>query len=262
MDFIQQLKAFDEIGSENLTPNAIAIYYHLFHVNNRCGWKEWFEESDFWIGRAVGIRRRETIVAAINLLRQKGFIEFQRGSKRNQSTSYKIIELSTRTILPHENSAIHSAKDSLEHSVKDSSKRSAKHSPKHSDNIKQETETKTETETKESMRARAKFIPPTLEEVNQYVMENNLHVSAKDFFDYFMATGWIDSKGQKVVSWKGKLRTWEKYQPKQESKKSRFQESMEAADRAMAFFDSQEESANEQREGDSSAFEAVSFGVS
>jgi len=239
MDFIQQLKAFDEIGSENLTPNAIAIYYHLFHVNNRCGWKEWFEESDFWIGRAVGIRRRETIVAAINLLRQKGFIEFQRGSKRNQSTSYKIIELSTGTIFPHENSAIPSAKDSVEHSAKDSSKRSAKHSPKHSDNIKQETETKTET--KESMRARAKFIPPTLDEANAYVMEMNLHISAKDFIDYYEATGWVDTNGKKVRSWKGKMLTWEKFHKQDFSTRNPQNNPQDDIAKAIAFFESQEE---------------------
>ena len=240
MDFIQQLKAFDEIGSENLTPNAIAIYYHLFHVNNRCGWKEWFEESDFWIGRAVGIRRRETIVAAINLLRQKGFIEFQRGSKRNQSTSYKIIKLPTRTILPHENSAIPSAKDSVEHSAKDSAKRSVKHSPKHSDNIKQETETKTET--KESMRTRAKFIPPTLEEVNQYIMEKNLHVSAKKFWEYYDVGNWKDAKGNSVKNWKQKLLTWESKEPNRNfSTRNPQNNPQDDIAKAIAFFENQEE---------------------
>jgi len=237
MDFIKQLKAFDEIGSDNLTPNAIAIYYHLFMLNNRCGWKEWFDESDYWIGRAVGIRRRETILAAINLLKQKGFIDFERGSKRNQSTKYKIIELSTRTILPHENSA----EDSVKHSAKDSPKDSAKHSPKHSakdsGNIKQETQTKTETETKHSTPARGKFIPPTLEEVNQYVLERGLHVSAKDFFDYFDAGNWIDSKGQHVQNWKQKILTWEKFHKPEPQKKTRLQENMEAAERAIAYFE-------------------------
>ena len=261
MDFIKQLKAFDEIGSENLTPNAIAIYYHLFMVNNRCGWKEWFDESDFWIGRAVGIRRRETIVAAINLLKQKGFIDFQRGSKRNQSTSYKIIELSTRTIFPHENSAIDSAKDSVEHSAKHSAKDSPKHSAKDSGNIKQETETKTETETKQSAPARNKFVPPTLEEVNEYVLEKNLHVSAKDFLDYFTESNWVDSKGNKVNSWKGKILTWEKYHKQDQQKKSRFQENMEAADRAIAFFESQEANRNEQGNGDCETVATVYGGV-
>ena len=134
INFILQLKAFDEMACENLTPNAIAIYYRLFHINNRCGWKEWFTESDFWLGRAVGIKRRETILAAINLLKQKGFIDFERGNKKNQPTRYKIYALNN------------SAKDSVEGSVKDSAKDSAepsaKDSAKDSDNPNYKTETK------------------------------------------------------------------------------------------------------------------------
>lgn len=59
-----------------------------------------------------------------------------------------------------------------------------------------------------------KFIPPTLEEVEKYVADNNLTVNAKDFVDYFEATGWVDAKGQKVISWKGKIRTWNRFQPR------------------------------------------------
>ena len=44
-------------------------------------------------------------------------------------------------------------------------------------------------------------------------------------------------------------------------KKSRYQESMEAADRAIAFFEREEEMQNEQREGDCETFDAVPFGV-
>jgi len=63
-----------------------------------------------------------------------------------------------------------------------------------------------------------KFTPPTLEEVETYIEENNLTVNAKDFVDYFEATGWVDARGQKVVSWKGKLRTWQKFQPQNKTR--------------------------------------------
>ena len=104
MNFILQLRRFDELSIGNLNPNAIAIYYHLFMTNNRCGWKEWFSESDLWIEQAVGISRRETVLNAINLLKQKGFIDFERGTRKGQPTKYKI--------LPLLNSAKDSGKDS------------------------------------------------------------------------------------------------------------------------------------------------------
>jgi hypothetical protein len=128
INFIQQIRRFDELSAGNLTPNAIAIYYHLLNVNNRCGWKEWFTESDLWIGRFVGIKRHETILAAINLLKQKGFIEFERGTKRNIPTKYKIIVLNNST----EHSTEHSTITSTETSTKDS----IEHSTEHSDNPK------------------------------------------------------------------------------------------------------------------------------
>ena len=275
MDFIRQLKAFDEIGSENLTPNAIAIYYHLFMLNNRCGWKEWFDESDYWIGRAVGIRRRETILAAINLLKQKGFIDFERGSKRNQSTKYKIIELSTGTILPHENSA----EDSAKHSVKDSPKDSAKHSPKHSakdsGNIKQETQTKTETETKQSTPARVDVFAssgeservkallkdfdemrkkkknPMTDKAKQLLLKKLDELSGGDeFMKIHLLEQSIEHGWQSVYPLKNDLST-------SPQRKTRLQENMEAADRAIAFFESQEANRNDEGNGDSQASQTV-----
>ena len=54
------------------------------------------------------------------------------------------------------------------------------------------------------------FVPPTLEEVEDYCKERNSPVDPKQFWEYFDAGNWIDSKGQKVRSWKQKLITWEK----------------------------------------------------
>lgn len=64
-----------------------------------------------------------------------------------------------------------------------------------------------------------KFTPPTLEEVQAYCKERNNKVDAKAFFDYFTTGGWKDSKGNPVKNWKQKIITWEKYEPKRESKK-------------------------------------------
>jgi hypothetical protein len=54
------------------------------------------------------------------------------------------------------------------------------------------------------------FVPPTLEEVEAYCKSRNSTVAPKQFWEYFDAGDWIDSKGQKVRSWKQKLITWEK----------------------------------------------------
>lgn len=52
------------------------------------------------------------------------------------------------------------------------------------------------------------FTPPTFEEVLAYAIEKNREDLAKPFFDYFEAGEWVDSKGNKVRSWKQKFLTW------------------------------------------------------
>ena len=58
------------------------------------------------------------------------------------------------------------------------------------------------------------FIPPTLEEVQEYARSRNSHVDAKTFHEFYEAGGWKDSKGKKVASWKQKFLTWERHQEK------------------------------------------------
>ena len=57
-------------------------------------------------------------------------------------------------------------------------------------------------------RVKKKFIPPTIEEVREYIAVNNLTVNPDTFYKYFEAGEWIDSKGQPVKSWKQKIITW------------------------------------------------------
>lgn len=58
-------------------------------------------------------------------------------------------------------------------------------------------------------KGKKEFIPPTLEEVQEYCRQRKNNVDAKKFFDYFDASGWVDSKGKPVLNWKQKVITWE-----------------------------------------------------
>lgn len=63
-------------------------------------------------------------------------------------------------------------------------------------------------------RACKAFIPPTREEVRAYAREKGLAVDPDRFFDFFTADEehpWVDSKGNKVVSWKQKMLTWSQH---------------------------------------------------
>ena len=57
-------------------------------------------------------------------------------------------------------------------------------------------------------RARA-FSPPSLAEVAAYCEQRGNRVDPEKFFDYFSASGWVDSTGKPVHSWKQKIIAWE-----------------------------------------------------
>ncbi len=74
------------------------------------------------------------------------------------------------------------------------------------------------------------FIPPTFEEVLSYAMEKNRDDLAQNFFDYFDAGDWVDSKGQKVRNWKQKFLTWANNTPitsKPKTETERFYEELQ-----------------------------------
>ena len=65
---------------------------------------------------------------------------------------------------------------------------------------------------KKKISKRESFVPPSLDEVQAYCESRGNKVDAKQFYDYFTASNWIDSKGNKVKNWKQKVITWEGFQ--------------------------------------------------
>lgn len=52
-----------------------------------------------------------------------------------------------------------------------------------------------------------RFIPPTVEEVRQYCIENNYSLDAQRFVDFYECKGWMVGKN-KMKNWKAAVRTW------------------------------------------------------
>lgn len=59
-----------------------------------------------------------------------------------------------------------------------------------------------------------RFVPPTVEEVEQYCWERKNHVSASRFVDYYESVGWMvgsgGGKGKPMKDWKAAVRRWER----------------------------------------------------
>lgn len=66
------------------------------------------------------------------------------------------------------------------------------------------------------------FIPPSVEEVEQYCIERNNNIDAQSFIDFYESKGWMIGKN-KMKDWKAAVRTWERSR-KQENKENVFDE--------------------------------------
>ncbi len=77
---------------------------------------------------------------------------------------------------------------------------------------------------KESNKNRStKFIPPTVEAVEQYCEERHNNISAQAFVDFYTAKGWMIGKN-KMKDWKAAVRTWERGRKQNAKSKTVFEE--------------------------------------
>jgi hypothetical protein len=77
-------------------------------------------------------------------------------------------------------------------------------------------------EGKDSIESKAKstrFVPPTLEQVQDYCRERGNDVDAQRFIDFYESKGWMVGKN-KMKDWKACVRTWERGSKKTESPKN------------------------------------------
>ena len=63
------------------------------------------------------------------------------------------------------------------------------------------------------------FIKPSLEEINNFILENNLKVNAEHFYDYYESNGWKVGKNS-MKDWKATLRNWNRNNFNEKSKSS------------------------------------------
>lgn len=66
-----------------------------------------------------------------------------------------------------------------------------------------------------------RFTPPTLEQVKNYCKERNNNVDAERFIDHYTSNGWKVGRNN-MKDWKAAIRTWERSNTKETTKKSEF----------------------------------------
>ena len=92
LNYITQLNAFENLCTEILPPKAQLIYYKLFKWSNRFGLGEPFQISNLTLMLETGISDKKTFIANRNILKQRGFIDFEPG-KKGSPTKYVLVDL-------------------------------------------------------------------------------------------------------------------------------------------------------------------------
>ena len=91
MDYIKEMNAFYDTDMANqLTPNAISLYFALLNIANKLYWKTDFTVSNLTLQSRSGIADRKTLDRTRNQLIQKKLIIYKPSGKVNQAGSYTI----------------------------------------------------------------------------------------------------------------------------------------------------------------------------
>ena len=82
------------------------------------------------------------------------------------------------------------------------------------------TDTDTDTDTEKRKKSVARFTPPTLQEVRQYIAENGYNfVDADLFYNHYEANGWKVGKNT-MKDWRASVRGWQSREKKQTPQQS------------------------------------------
>ena len=177
-----------------------ALYCWCVELNNRLQWKESFGLPTDETREYTGIGNRNTFYAALEDLKNWGFIkEIQ--SSINQSQS-RIISLR----LSENAQAAIQAEDKQSTSTDTSGDTIDKQSKQL--NIENNNNSKPEAKPKKKPRAKkTQFVPPTYEQVEAYFLEqgSNRDLAEKSYFHY-KDLDWHNKYGKKLVNWKSTMR--------------------------------------------------------
>jgi len=197
-----------------------AIYLWCVELNNRLGWKENFQLPTSSTMEGLSIGNKNTFLSALKDLEKWGFLKIILEPK-NQNQA-RIISLCRSESEPADGTALDTAliqqSDStgngtgvgtvpIDKQINQETNTEEKLDKKNEEIVEPNPEPKPKPKT---TRNKKEFVPPTVEEMIAYFVENNKDPQkAKEAFNYYNNFGWKDKNGSKVENWKQKMHgTW------------------------------------------------------
>lgn len=184
---------------EDLVANAKLLYSEITALCNREGYC-WATNEYF--ANLYNVNEK-TISRWIKQLKTKGFIDYELKTFRYndgtvkqmrfifivgnlQNQTYNFVSDQSNNFMP----------DQMDNFVLDQSNNFVTHNNTNNNIIKE--------------KRSKKFIPPSIEEIEEYCKERNNNVDPEKFKNYYDALGWVIGKNKPIKDWRACVRTWEK----------------------------------------------------
>lgn len=199
---------------EKVTPLHTALYFFAIEHCNRLGWKQKFSLPTEMAKEAIGVKSWHTYIKAFNeLIEWKFFVLIERSKNQYSANIIALTyfdealdEALDEAITKHESKhmteqeqSIYQSNDSIYKLITNNLKPITDNYSKFEKfvlNLSKEKKRKPE---------KKEFIPPTIDEVKSYFKENGYNEqTAIKMFNSYSVANWIDSKGNKILSWKQK----------------------------------------------------------
>lgn len=190
IDYVNDFNRFIEDAS--FTDKAIVLYHALLDLFNRRRWPEWTPVDTQRLMILARSANKPTALRARDALANAGFIEYRSG-KKGKATEYRLLKY--RCTSDTEN-VTGNVTESVTESV--------------TENVTpNKTKTKTTPQRSPQGEKRARFVPPTVEEVRAYCEERGNGIDPEAFVAFYESKGWKIGKSP-MKSWKAAVITWEK----------------------------------------------------
>lgn len=200
MNYLAEINAFYDLQEINrLSPGQSCVWFALMETNNKCGWKEWFTVSSQVLEIKTGLSRK-AVYDARNKLKQLGYIDFKQNATR--AASYKMMSLLSQTTRRTTQAA-------TQVTTQGTTQVTTQETTQAATPLNKLKETKLKEKEKVKEKARARFTPPTVNEVKSYCEERKNGISAEQFVDFYTSKGWMVGSA-KMKDWRSAVRTWER----------------------------------------------------
>lgn len=217
MNGFEQIKSFYSWVFNNpdkVRPTHVSLYLFIWNQANRANWAEWIKCPYDLVIRGSCIGNNGTYYRCLDDLQKFGLIEYQPGLNNYKAPLIKLVRLYDIEQLTEQVSVPLSEQVTVQQT-----EQLTVQLPVHiykliTNNLKPITDNYTRFEkyvnnlskSTTSKREKKVFVPPTIEEVKKYFIENGYKEDVGEkVFKYYNEADWVDGHGNKVRNWKQKM---------------------------------------------------------